>query len=137
MKASELRTENWVKYNDYYCLVGSIIQPSPLENQKYSDKWLLDLNIDGVITVPLEDVEPIPLTEEWLVVLGCNNKTEHFGAVGEFNWYELPNGMPINWVLSSKCWIRIEGIDSVTIKYVHQLQNIYYVLTEEELKENK
>jgi len=137
MKEGELRICNWVKYNGCYCLVGSIIQPTPLENQKYSDKWLLDLNIDGIITVPLEDVGRIPLTEEWLIGLGCNNKTEHFGSVGEFDWYELPNGMALNWVLSSKSWIRIEGIDSATIKYVHQLQNIYYSLTGEELKEKK
>ncbi len=80
------------------------------------------------------EFEPIPLTEEWLERFGCKKQTSSAKGIGEFDWYELPNGMDLVWVLSSKSWVRIETVESVTIKHVHQLQNLYFALTGEELQ---
>ena len=65
MKAEELRVGNLVEYNGMQWVVLSIIYPSPRDD-KYSGKWLLELSNGGIITVPLEECMPIPLTEEWL-----------------------------------------------------------------------
>ena len=74
--------------------------------------------------------KPIPLTEEWLKKFGfekekCDNKI----------WYELkPKNAPLFCQGYSKklCEVFVEHLD-VRVKYVHQLQNIYFVLTGKEL----
>ena len=83
----------------------------------------------------LEDYEPIPLTEEWL---------ERFGFDEDgFKQYEF-----INWgikvkkdphAISETNWIVFHGFmnqfsEIVSLKHVHQLQNLYFALTGEELE---
>ena len=75
---------------------------------------------------PKTTYHPIPLTEEWLVKFGFEYTEIHEG----FNQYRkdllnlsiTPNGFEI--FLTFK-WINI--------KHVHQLQNLYFALTGEEL----
>lgn len=76
-----------------------------------------------------EDVEPIYLTEEWLLKFGFED------ACNGFNDYcndrfticvEKVNGETIITMYIADCVIN-------TIKYVHQLQNLYFALTGEEL----
>ena len=72
--------------------------------------------------------EPIPLTEEWLKRLGL----EYNGAYWECEWcyFELDYYKDhfINGV--NAC----EYNHGIEIKYVHQLQNLYFSLTGQELK---
>ena len=74
-------------------------------------------------------VEPVPLTEEWLV---------------KFGFKKQPNLFYDNEVEYAKQWENHEvvighnmelynGIFSRIIKHVHELQNIYFALTGEEL----
>ena len=73
--------------------------------------------------------EPIPLTEEWLlkfgfeIVVGCNEKDFSDGkynlfinSLGEFNFFFFS-----------------EGDYYQKIDYVHELQNLYFALTQREL----
>lgn len=81
------------------------------------------------------DLERIPLTEEWLVKFGfVENKDNLYGK----NWLSptygygkkiriLPCVNKINYL-----W-QYSDYNSITIKYVHQLQNLYFELTGEEL----
>ena len=75
----------------------------------------------------IKDVKPIPITEEWLL---------KFGFVKEDDNYELKQ-VRIN--LNNQTtkigagWI---GIDINHCKHVHQLQNLYFALTGEELNLN-
>ncbi len=76
-------------------------------------------------------INPIPLTEEWLL---------KFGFTKEDNgWHkkDICNDF------SALYWERLAGLDLsvnkrsmhlANIKYVHQLQNLYFSLTGEELK---
>ena len=80
-----------------------------------------------------EHFEPIPLSEDWLLKFGfvkCGNlittQTIKAPIIGSFSlllsegkWFFVPN-------------VRIEW--SVEITHVHQLQNLYFALTGEELK---
>jgi hypothetical protein len=62
-----------------------------------------------------KDYEPIPLTEEWLLKFG-------------FIWHgdiKILKGYLNNYV---------DGNGETHLKYVHQLQNLYFALTNEELK---
>ena len=66
--------------------------------------------------------KPIPLTEEWLVKFGFyKDKLE----VGLYHFNDLEIFLPNYFT-----W-KTQFIDN--IKYVHQLQNLYFALTNEEL----
>lgn len=73
----------------------------------------------------------IPLTEEWLLKFG-GTKTD-MGILIEL---QRGNVMSLNLLLKS-CIVSISGAFGLVtlchIKYVHQLQNLYYDLTEKEL----
>lgn len=105
MEAKDLRIGNWV--NDDSCHDWQIT---------LSDFYNMYLDDDCPFT-------PIPLTEEWLVKFGFEKdsfgclyfgyfyyRKSLFYSSGEFSNIGLPN-----------------------IQYVHQLQNIYFALTGEEL----
>ena len=72
-------------------------------------------------------IKPIPLTEQWLKDFGFreNNKKffrDHPYFIGYKDW--RPEGF---WML------RDPEVPIRLIKYVHQLQNLYFALTEKEL----
>lgn len=69
--------------------------------------------------------EPVPLTEEWLLEIG-------FKGDGEIYWK--------GWLKIRKCFNEDKGFEipeyhdkHVSIKYAHQLQNLYFALTGTEL----
>ena len=113
MKASELRIGNYILDND--------------DNVNEVDSDLIhyidccDNNESGF--------EPIPLTEEWLVKFGV---LEGFGI----GLYHI-NINDINILMIDLKGGFADIGDEVTlkynIKYVHQLQNLYFALTGEEL----
>ena len=71
--------------------------------------------------------DPIPLTEEWLTKFG-------FELIeGNFHLYANGFSLDINGSIT-KFWVNETIVD---IKYVHQLQNLFFALTGEELKIKK
>ena len=118
MEANELRIGNYIDRTDYICRVIGID--------------ILDSKKGTIITEPLDfkgerfviqEQEPIPLTEEWLVKFGFE-KLEgwddmYYFQIGNFQVYEY----------------NVSGYDydGFNIKHVHQLQNLYFALTNEEL----
>jgi hypothetical protein len=117
MKANELRIGNWI-------------------NHKYSPPSFIvsvinTFNENTVNGIELEDCEPIPLTQEWLLKFGfkkwndccyCNGKLVVEGLFKNFN--------------ESICLLRCGNDDYVeltNINYVHQLQNLYFAIIGEEL----
>ena len=108
MKANELRIGNIVYANN----VGTHPSNSYLESHTIADG---------------KDIEnamwyfPILLTEEWLLKFGFKRK--HFECDLRQWWY---NGFYVS---------DLNGLyaRNVLLKYVHQLQNLYFALTGEEL----
>ena len=120
-------------------------------NYVYTQSGKLVVNRDSIYKVENVNMqsarkyEPIPLTEEWLL------KFEFEGSLS--NWYgkkyftdceETPEIMKIDYNLKSNRLAIIDISDELddttfpiytakTIKYVHQLQNVYFALTGEEL----
>jgi len=76
--------------------------------------------------------EPIPLTEEWLLKFGF--------IIHNRSWLELTEDMRLEYLENEGLKICIETTYSLLydnlkhIKYVHQLQNLYFALTNKELK---
>lgn len=124
MKASELRHGNLVEYNGMQWTVLSIIYPHP-RNDKYSDKWLLELSNGGIITVPLDKCSPIEITEALLKRLG-------FRYNGDL-WYTQGKDSIALDMNDNMCAINGEWLNNITVKFLHQLQNIHLELTGEEL----
>ena len=73
-----------------------------------------------------DDFKPIPLTEDWLKRFGIKNDIDVWELTGVFWLQELEDGC--FFLGCNSGWTGIE------IKYVHQLQNLYFALTGEELK---
>lgn len=79
--------------------------------------------------LPIENVEPILLTEEWLLKFGfekCDSYFEQGYSLGKYKSFSNSLG-EINFCLFDfGDWYQ-------PIKFVHQLQNLYFALTGEEL----
>jgi len=113
LKASELRIGNW-----------HLGDGNPLQIDAFDIK---DLSDD-----PQDDFyQPIPLTEEWLLKFGFDKlpfdrtsleyKKDIYRLIGsEDKWFCLA---VMNFVHTK-----------VRVQYVHQLQNLYFALTGEELE---
>jgi hypothetical protein len=73
------------------------------------------------------NIQPIPLTEEWLLRLGFEREESRFGShfyTNDFSLYTSKEG--------SLCFCYDNYLKH--IHYVHQLQNIAFALTGEELE---
>lgn len=114
MNANELRIGNWVD-------VSGEIQVSLLD---LSNIYNWKERYRGYATCPYR---PIPLTEEWLVKFGFEIRESHTTDRFWKNDFLFKDG---------KLYIHFsmdEGDFYVECKYVHQLQNLYFDLTGEEL----
>jgi hypothetical protein len=148
MKTQELRIRNFI-----YKKIHKKDTPLELVEVLSIDGSfdVLDVkNIDGYITeqCPLKDFEPIPLTEEWLLKFGFKVKDRKSNL--DTNIFYIPT-FEIDYCLFYADFrldygLYVEYTDSpfpeddeklypITfgIKYVHQLQNLLYGLTGEEL----
>ena len=95
-------------------------------------------HITGEITVKSDDFEHIEkdpceymdveLTEDWLIRFGYDK----YGL----NSFYIYNGFFVEWDKKTNKWdcYRNPDLDICSIKYVHQLQNLYFALTGDELK---
>ena len=122
MEAKELRIGNYVLDRG-----GKILRIDWWEN---INKVCMDMNINGQKVHPLtehaEYCQPIPLTEQWLLDFGFETTS--------IRTYELPNtrGLVIVSKMKGEFLIKLNK-NSIWIKHVHQLQNLYFALTGEEL----
>lgn len=129
MKVNELRIGNLVYDEQNRCYEIESIITDRIKNT-------IQLNLIDESGCGIENavnVTPIPLTEEWLEKLG-------FKKGFKDNWYHKESNEYFNFLRPlSKCSTchvesgNFDDIDGIPIKYVHQLQNLYFALTGEEL----
>ena len=104
MEARELRIGNWVKRN-------SIVVQCDF------------MSVANCHAIP-DQYEPIPITEYWLEIFGFNGLSKE-----DSNGFELIYNNAIGYRLS------IQGqYQYKEIKYIHELQNLYFALTGKELE---
>jgi len=103
MKATELRIGNWVD------LGGGRNHYQANDPELWSG-----LNIN-----------PIPLTEEWLVKFGFENNSMNLDEEGFLH-------LDISFIGGVNVYIN--DMEYPHINHVHQLQNLYFALTQEEIK---
>jgi hypothetical protein len=79
----------------------------------------------------LEKLQPIPLTEEWLLKLGfIKSKLEGYDVHFKYSHHLLHSS--ITALYNAEFSLLLDNV-ARGIKYVHQLQNLYFALTGEEL----
>ena len=127
MEANELRIGNYV-YNDY-------LKKNKQINGIFNNEiWLSEIGEDEFDQRSVIDsINPIPITEDWLLKFGfratISNKDSGYKQFGlreckfDFMFTLECNGNP-------EFFLENVGLD---ILYVHQLQNLYFSLTEKEL----
>jgi hypothetical protein len=127
MKAKDLRIGNWVESDGFELTVTSVygvnidINVCPYtgnHNEEYS----------------LKDIKPIPINKEWLKKLGFNNPDRLFELydinIGDEETLSISlHGNNPTWSIE---WDNVFLKDR-EIKYIHQLQNLYFALTDNEL----
>ncbi len=74
--------------------------------------------------------KPIPLTEEELLRMGFEQHPYHF-VKGKFLIHEVGH---YSWSLMMFDVVYDEHVDLEIVDFLHQLQNLYFALTGEELK---
>jgi hypothetical protein len=123
IKASELRTKNYVQ-TDYEGILEVININS--EGFDYIDARKPTFQALG--RFPLDCVKPIPLTEEWLLKFGFEKNSY---------WFKDDNMLRFG-LIDNKLHCSIgndeNGFLYNRINYVHQLQNLYFALTGQELE---
>lgn len=115
MKANELRIGNYVEIAQYP-----------------NDREIIKLDSGNAIDQSIKlNAKPIPLTEEWLVKFGFEKLTDVKDGFKTTSYSHKKYSFIIYFDgerLSVNFW---QGNEK---KYIHQLQNLYFALTGEELK---
>lgn len=124
MKATELRIGNWVNINGWDCDVAEI-STNQIHISNGIEPYLLEY-----------EVEPIPLTKEWLERFGFEREEEYYeGGMIDYRMILMKNSLEFVSFWESE---DITGVNQcqtgVDVDYVHQLQNLYFALTGEELE---
>lgn len=111
MKAEDLRVGNWY-LND-------------------CDDKPIRLSVENIVTAIKDEdwLLPIPLNEDWLVRLGFKKRKNPNNPKKSFYWWDGT----VNLIQSDKLYCA-DIVSTIELKYVHQLQNLYYALTETELE---
>lgn len=117
MKSEELRIGNSFIWDKEYVTINMI---------RGNDVGLYDKNRALIVTV-IDNIKPIPLTEEWLIKFGFKEK-HVFEIVSEWSIGEH------RVQTDAEIFIWMGYKDGVQLRFVHQLQNLYFALTSEELK---
>ena len=91
-------------------------------------EYVSEIKTNGLKTaiinnVSIKDTEPIPLTEEWLVKFGF----EKLEGWDDMFYFQISGFQIYEYNVSGYEY------DGFNIKYLHQLQNLYFALTNEEL----
>lgn len=111
MKATELRIGNWVYQGNTY------------GNQRVSSYELYGFS-GGSNSSYYSEWKPIPLTKEWLERFGF--KVGNLYADKGWFWLERYRTL--------RAYVFVIEDKLIKVKYVHQLQNLYFALTGEELE---
>jgi hypothetical protein len=117
MKANELRIGNYVYFH------------GDVEEINIDHFNIFNILKDGILL-------PIPLTEEWLLKFGfekVNNELTNIAPLNLPCTFNLPN-TPFSFCQGKLILTTSTGDFCVNTEYVHQLQNLYFALTGEDLK---
>lgn len=139
IQPNELRLGNYVQDRG-----GKVLKIDTFETTHNGEEYVLKVGqrmfVNGNEVHPLTEysdyLQPIPLSDEWLAKFGFDD--DGFRQYTLLNW-----GIKVVESLASKgSWIVYQGFlrqfqEIAEVQYIHQLQNLFFALTGEELKLNE
>lgn len=158
MKANEFRIGNFINLKDWKDEIDEFVFNFDIDQKQYDnikfkgDGFAKILNIsDSEIELEAysaeldyysyDEIKPIPITEQWLTDFGFEKEPLSDDSV-HYQILKLNNDKHCDLCLSSgdkKGFLEVTLFpyeDWFRFRYVHQLQNIYFSLTGEELELN-
>jgi hypothetical protein len=140
MEVQDLRIGNYLKIDGILVRVRSVYSftnGSFKNNEGTVEAYRYDSIFEPKkISAGINRFEPIPLTEEWLVKFGFVKDKKHDNCCD----LKLENDFYLQGVGYGKSNIKYEVIltdssdnELTLVKHVHQLQNLYFALTNQEL----
>ena len=116
MEARELRIGNWV---------------NTMKGHRQCIDVMCDcVNFEDIERDIFDNIDPIPLTEEWLVRFGLKLNPNHTAFHIKGMQFEIPS--MIGGFYDNEYGLDKESV--IELNYVHSLQNLYFALTGEELE---
>ena len=81
--------------------------------------------------IHIDDFRPVEITDKVLELMNFVRMTDTAPGIGEFDWWET-DGMSLTHIY--KGLYGVEGLSGIKpMRYVHELQNAYFVITGNEL----
>lgn len=132
MESNELRINNYVNrkyFNPHpknpdwqleYCRISLIAENTVNVKIKGNSKLRFSINSDLI--------SPIPLTEQWLIKFGFEKRGMSYILSSGYGTFVINK-----WADGKLMFTNIVLVNSFELKYVHQLQNLYFALMGEEL----
>jgi hypothetical protein len=133
IKSNELRIGILVESGGKVCKVNSIhtIFAYDIKLDTGTNGHAVDLlfnNDTYVQTILLKDIFPIPITHDWIRKLGFNINSRGWSKAGLQLFYHKRKII---------LGVQLSVVSYRAIEYVHQLQNLYFAVTGEELIVNE
>ena len=133
MEASELRMGNYVEY----CRNPLVYELKQIKGIDYGGEGLFIqyYSQDGSqYPINIKNLNAIPLTEDWLLKFGFEKKGNEY-----LIWKDNdPLGIEVVFWKFKEFYVNLVSPEYnhelKNVKYVHQLQNLYFALTNKELK---
>jgi hypothetical protein len=126
MEVKELKIDNWIKYNFKMQGWNDVQVCANDFHNGFRDDKFVSINY-----------KPIPLTEEWLLKFGFEKEMDgslvlnNLAIFLDKRFKENVYLMTIEGgIFGSEVWNKLHNLK---LKHVHQLQNLYFALTNEEL----
>lgn len=146
MKASELRIGNKLMLSKEMqqslfdsceiSLRNNVISITKIDVDNDIEAWVNSNDDDEIIDFCLDThIKPIPLTEEWFLKFGFDATSRGY-IIGEHWVFPLLITRDKFGYIMKIFNNDIGTLCSPTLEYVHQLQNLYFALTGEELEIN-
>jgi len=119
LRASELRVGNITTLGVVSLIDQDVFRVVDSEGDSFKNTWA--------------EIKPIPLTEEWLLKFGFESQYNNMTYITTFNLSDTP----FSYVQGKFVVNTSTGDFCVYIDKVHSLQNLYFALTGEELKQQE
>ncbi len=126
MEAKDLRIGSYVNYRGQLNKVLGIHSPCPT-GDRFDGKYVIEINPPDSFNVCLHELKPLLLTEEWLLKFGFKKMIDDYFELNILNGFKLESdGFDVVQFVYGELYI-------TEVTHVHQLQNLYWCLTGEEL----
>lgn len=134
-EANELKIGNWVKYDGELYKVIGIVTSINSNGTRYFRTQLETREGDFSKAKTQEWINPIPLTPEILEKCGWtyNNESDLFEIYGDARMSMVFRENVQSYVMFNSI---LKALIAKRITYIHQLQNLFFALTGEELTVN-